>query len=88
MVTYRIEIEGRVQGVGFRFFVLKTAQQYNIKGFVRNQKDRSVLVEASGEENNMNEFIAACRKGPTPARVLSFHLSQLPEKDFNIFEIK
>jgi len=88
MVTYRMDIEGRVQGVGFRFFVLKAAQQLDIKGFVKNIKDRTVLVEAIGEENKMNEFIAACRQGPPAARVLNFKLSQLPSKDFPTFEIK
>ena len=88
MVTYRMDIEGRVQGVGFRFFVLKTSQQFDIKGFVKNIKDRSVLVEATGEENKMNEFIAACRQGPSAARILNFKLSQLPTKDFQEFEIR
>lgn len=88
MVSYRMEIEGRVQGVGFRFFVFNAAQQYNIKGFVKNIMDRSVMVEASGEEDNMHQFIAACRIGPTPARVLNFKLSQLPAKEFTRFEIK
>jgi len=88
MVSYKIEVEGRVQGVGFRFFVFRAAKDLNIKGFVQNILERKVLIEATGEENHMNNFIAECRRGPTPARVLDFKLSQIPLKNFDGFEIK
>jgi len=88
MVTYRIIIEGRVQGVGFRFFVFNAAKKLNLTGYTKNKSDRTVLIEATGDEIQMNEFIAICRQGPSSARILSFDISQLPLKTFNKFEIR
>ncbi len=88
MVTYKIIVEGRVQGVGFRFFVLNAALELNITGYTQNKSDRTVIVVATGEESNMNEFISLCRQGPSSARVLGFNISQLPMKTFDKFEIK
>lgn len=63
----RAEISGRVQGVGFRFSTKQLADELNIKGIVRNEPDGTVYVEATGEEEKLNQFIEALRKGPSPA---------------------
>ena len=63
-------IEGRVQGVGFRDFVLEEAAQQRLEGWVRNRADR-VSVEAVfvGAGDAVAAVIEACRKGPPAARV-------------------
>jgi acylphosphatase len=64
-----LKISGRVQNVSFRFHTRKKAQEFNISGFVKNELDGSVYVEAEGEEEPLDQFILWCHKGPTWARV-------------------
>lgn len=63
----RATISGRVQGVGFRFSTKQAADDSGVKGIVRNEPDGTVYVEAVGEEAQLNQFIEALRKGPSPA---------------------
>lgn len=65
----RIELFGRVQGVGFRFYAQGMALRYRIDGYVRNTPFGSVEVVAEGEENALAKFIEELRKGPPAARV-------------------
>ncbi|HBH22866.1 MAG TPA: acylphosphatase [Cytophagales bacterium] len=69
MVHRIIKIKGRVQGVGFRAFVTDQARKLGINGFVRNEPDRSVYIEASGPEHEMQVFIDKCKKGPMMGNV-------------------
>lgn len=63
----RAEISGRVQGVGFRFSTKQSADELGVKGIVRNEPDGTVYVEGVGEQDQLNRFIEALRKGPSPA---------------------
>jgi acylphosphatase len=69
MVRARLVVSGRVQGVGFRWFVREAARQHRLAGWVRNRADGSVELEASGEEAAFRAFVTALRKGPPGARV-------------------
>ena len=69
MKHLNITIIGRVQGVGFRYSALRAANNYKIKGFVRNNTDGSVYIEAEADELNLKLFMEWCRKGPGFARV-------------------
>lgn len=69
MVRVRLVVSGRVQGVGFRWFVRETARQHRLAGWVRNRPDGSVELETSGAEGNVRELIEALRRGPPGARV-------------------
>jgi acylphosphatase len=69
MVRARLVVSGRVQGVGFRWFVREAARQHRLAGWVRNRPDGSVELEASGEEAEFREFVAELREGPPGARV-------------------
>ncbi len=62
-------IKGRVQGVGFRYFVFQVAQDRDITGWVRNRRDGSVEVTAEGHQDDLNGFLADLRKGPISADV-------------------
>ena len=64
------KIKGRVQGVGFRRFVLNSAKKIGgLSGWVRNAEDGSVEVLVKGKESDVEEIIALCRKGPLWSRV-------------------
>jgi acylphosphatase len=64
-----IFVSGRVQGVFYRASAREMALQLGIRGFVRNEPDGSVYLEAEGEEAALNQFVAWCRKGPVRAIV-------------------
>ena len=69
MTIKRIFVTGRVQAVGFRDWVVRTAKAEGITGWVRNRSDGSVEMVASGEEDAVARFAEACREGPALARV-------------------
>ena len=62
-------IRGRVQGVGFRYFVVHEARALGLGGTVRNRADGAVEVEAEGDILRLRELVDAVRRGPTGARV-------------------
>ena len=65
----RYIVKGRVQRVGFRFFVEDAAQREGIRGYVRNQHDGSVEIVAEGDVEALQRFEMAVRRGPSGARV-------------------
>ena len=65
-----IKIQGRVQGIGFRWWAVKTAEEIGgISGWVHNAADGSVEILMSGEEENIDHMLLACHSGPALARV-------------------
>ena len=54
---FNIKIQGRVHGIGLRHFLSKKAEELGICGFVSNQADGSVYVEAEGQEDILQEFL-------------------------------
>lgn len=69
LVARRYVIRGRVQGVGFRFFVEDAARREGVRGFVRNLPDGRVEVVAEGDAEAMSRVEMAIRRGPRQARV-------------------
>ena len=65
----RYVIHGRVQGVGFRYFVERAAQQLDLDGYVKNRADGSVEVYASGRTEQLSELRRRLWSGPGLARV-------------------
>ena len=71
-----LKIKGRVQGIGFRWWAVKTAEEIGgISGWVHNAADGSVEILMSGEEDNIDRKILACHAGAPQARVEWFHQS-------------
>lgn len=68
-VTVRLVIKGRVQGVGYRAWTMRTAQQLGLVGWVRNLASGDVEALAQGPEEAVRQFAAACETGPALARV-------------------
>jgi acylphosphatase len=83
-----ITVFGRVQNVGFRYHTLQAANKYGISGFVKNQADRSVYIEAVGEEKVLNEFINWCKDGPGHAHVTHISIEDIPFMRIEGFSIK
>jgi acylphosphatase len=65
----QVTIRGRVQGVGFRYWVEHQAVAHGLEGWVRNRRDGSVEALFSGPEDVVSNMVAACRRGPSSARV-------------------
>jgi acylphosphatase len=64
-----VTIRGRVQGVGYRYFVEHEARARGLEGWVRNRRDGSVEAVFAGPAEAVTAMIAACRRGPSSARV-------------------
>lgn len=81
-------VKGRVQGVGYRYFVYDIAQQLGVKGFVRNLRSGDVEVQAEGPEEALQKLIKALWRGPAFAHVIDVQ-TQLSEKEqgFSEFQI-
>jgi acylphosphatase len=69
IVARRFLISGRVQGVGFRYFVQEAAAVENVGGWVRNLGDGRVEVFADGDLESVNRLERRLRRGPPAARV-------------------
>jgi acylphosphatase len=65
----QVTIRGRVQGVGFRYWVEQEARARRLEGWVRNRRDGSVEVLLAGPADVVSEMIALSRRGPPSARV-------------------
>ncbi len=86
--SYRITVSGRVQNVGFRYYAVNTAQENNIAGFVKNEPDGSVYIEAEGEEDDLDKFVTFCKRGPQWARVDQFDIQEQPLMNYKGFRVK
>ena len=62
-------VQGRVQGVGFRWFVNREAGELGLRGWVRNTEEGDVEVVASGDDAGLAELRRSLRRGPRGARV-------------------
>ena len=69
IIARRCTIRGRVQGVGFRYFVAVEAERCNVGGYVRNMMDGGVEVLLEGEETRVLALIDRLRQGPRWSRV-------------------
>ena len=85
---YKIRVTGKVQNVGFRFYTARTALEFNISGFVKNQTDGSVYMEAEGEADAMESFLHWCRQGPQWARVERFDIQEQPVMGYEGFKVQ
>lgn len=89
IVGYRIQVWGRVQGVGFRYQTQQLAKRLNIKGFVANELDGSVVVEAEGEVKKILEFVDAVKKSPSPfGDVIKSQVDKIPVIGYQKFETR
>jgi acylphosphatase len=72
-VIRHVMISGRVQGVGYRAFVDHEARARHLEGWVRNRRDGRVEAVFAGSAEAVTAMVAACRRGPSSARVEAVH---------------
>ena len=88
MVCRIIRVKGKVQGVYFRYHTLQKANEIGLKGFVRNEPDGSVYIEAEGEEFKVFELEKWCHNGPPAASVKEVVIEDSPIQNYMSFEIR
>lgn len=88
MKTYHIIIEGKVQGVGFRSFVLSKAYRYGLKGTVKNDEEKErVEIFCQGNDKKITGFIKEIEHGPALSIVLSVKKDIIEESEYRDFRI-
>lgn len=81
-------VDGRVQGVGFRYFTVNTAQQLELTGWVKNLPDGRVEAVAEGGSEKLNAFATRLERGPGFSQVLSCNVSWTNATgEFNAFTV-
>ena len=83
-----IVIIGKVQNVGFRYWLYKEAKQRNINGWVRNKISGDVEALLIGNNTDVNELIKLCKKGPSISKVINIEVQnyqkEYSKKSFDI----
>jgi acylphosphatase len=87
-ISKRILLRGRVQGVGFRHFTRKTAEQLGVTGWVKNLPDGGVLAVVQGTPSQVNAMIARLKEGPRYANVISVDITPVETQEFSGFEVR
>jgi len=84
-----VTVHGRVQGVGFRYFVLRRAMDLGLTGWVANEPDGSVRCVAEGERGSLETLLASLEDGPGGALVdrVSSHW-EMPIGGLRSFEVR
>ena len=88
ILTVNIKITGKVQGVGFRYFVLRQAQELGITGWVSNKSNGNVEALAQGDKEDLEQFIAKVKQGPSFSSVDDVILNwEDGQENYTSFEI-
>jgi acylphosphatase len=86
-ITRHLAISGRVQGVGFRFYLQKRARELGLAGWVRNRRDGSVEAVIQGGPEAVETMTAWARRGPPSALVAEVRISD-GSGDYATFETR
>ena len=82
-------VVGRVQGVGFRYFVTQQARRLGVDGWVRNEPDGSVRVAAEGSRDVLEELVERLRRGPAGAKVQDVRMTwSRATNEFGGFDVR
>jgi acylphosphatase len=84
-------VRGRVQGVGFRWFVHREASELELRGWVRNTEDGDVEIVATGDDESLDQLRTSLRKGPRGSRVdklIEHALVESEAEGLNAFKIE
>ena len=87
MITYRIHVIGRVQGVFFRASTREKATNLELRGWVKNQPDGSVLIEAEGDKDTLDQLIEWCKHGPPLSKVQEVNIESIPVIGYRDFKV-
>ena len=86
--NYHIIVSGRVQGVGFRYFTKKMADELSIYGWVKNMGDGTVEITAEGAEQLLEDFLKFIKRGPSFSRVKDTRVSKIRLSDYKYSDFK
>lgn len=82
-------VEGRVQGVSFRYFVIHNANRYGVTGWVRNTQQGEVEVVAEGPRSEVERLLTDLRRGPSAALVTNVRFEwEAYTGSFHTFEVE
>jgi acylphosphatase len=81
-------VRGRVQGVGYRYFVFEAAKRFGIVGYARNLSTGEVEVHAEADEESLERFKQELAQGPLMARVTAVEESDVPAGSYSSFLIR
>jgi acylphosphatase len=87
MQSLQITLTGKIQNTGFPFYVKQFAELNHIKGTVHISGNISIIIEAEGEESNLDRFIEYCRIGPLGASVFTLNVARSGKRGFDSFQI-
>ncbi len=82
-----IKVKGKVQGVFYRATTKAVADQLGVKGFVKNEADGSVYIEAEGEAVMIESFLEWCQEGPDRAQIDHIESNEGEMKNYRNFEV-
>ena len=87
MPTIHLLIKGEVQGVFYRATAKKMAEKLTLKGWIKNRENDDVEAMVTGSEQQLEQFINWCKKGPEKAEVEDVIITKEKETPFNDFEV-
>jgi acylphosphatase len=87
-MTRNYLVSGRVQGIGFRDWVRRTARRHGVRGWVRNREDGRVEAVATADAETIERFEEALRSGSALSRIESVETSEVEETLFADFEVR
>lgn len=85
---FNITVKGKVQGVFYRASAKQMADLLGLKGFVRNEPNGDVYIEAEGDNDMLIKLVDWCHHGPENAEVEKVSITDGQLQDFNGFEIR
>ena len=90
MKRIRFVVTGRVQGVGFRWFVKAEARPLGLTGWVRNREDGAVEGEVEGRDDAVEALVPCLEEGPSSAIVTNVEISEISDEGqhYKQFEIR
>lgn len=87
IITMKLEVFGRVQGVGFRMFCCQLAEKYQITGTVRNRVDGAVEMYATATQQHLDAFMKGCYAGNGWSQVKTIKTETMPTTEFSNFKV-
>ncbi len=85
----RLVVNGRVQGVGFRYFTVRLAESFAVTGYVRNLPNGGVEIVAEGTKDQVESFVGRAAHGPSSSRVTEVKTYQeLPTGGYDSFGVQ
>ncbi len=87
MKTVKSIVQGNIHGVGFKYFVLKTALRHQIGGYVKNEKDGTISIIAYGQDKNIDTFFKIVEVGNGYSHIDFITISDSPLEIYREFRV-